>query len=107
MKSEKNIFLMDFLLEKTEYSKSKIKSLNSNEELDENKIKQYNDEFKDALKSDLVKLNDDLEYFPTKKVILSLGDSSVDKSVITDIFNRTPRTSTYADYCDIQRTGKL
>ena len=33
--------------------KSKIKSLNSNEELDENKIKQYNDEFKDALKSDL------------------------------------------------------
>lgn len=27
MKSEKNIFLMDFLLEKTEYSKSKIKSL--------------------------------------------------------------------------------
>lgn len=33
--------------------KSKIKSLNSNEELDENKIKQYNDEFKDALKNDL------------------------------------------------------
>ena len=33
--------------------KSKIKSLNSNEELDENKIKQYNDEFKDALSNDL------------------------------------------------------